>query len=107
MQTRSITRAVNNKEIEHLALLSVFISQIEPKKINEALQDADWIEAMEEELEQFERNKVWKLVPRPNNQTVIGTRWVFRNKMNEEGIVVRNKARLSSTRLQTGRRNRL
>ena len=74
--------------------MNAFISQIEPKKINEALQDADWIEAMEEELEQFERNKVWQLVPKPRNQTVIGTRWVFKNKMNEEGIVKRNKARL-------------
>ncbi|KAK6147692.1 hypothetical protein DH2020_018604 [Rehmannia glutinosa] len=49
---------------------------------------------MQEELNQFERNNVWELVQRPTHQNVIGTKWVFRNKMNEEGFVVRNKARL-------------
>jgi hypothetical protein len=49
---------------------------------------------MQEELNQFERNKVWKLVPRPSNKTVIGTKWVFRNKLDENGTVTRNKARL-------------
>ncbi|KAK6138544.1 hypothetical protein DH2020_027711 [Rehmannia glutinosa] len=49
---------------------------------------------MQEELNQFERNKVWELVQRPTHQNVICTKWVFRNKMNEEGSVVRNKARL-------------
>ena len=49
---------------------------------------------MQEELNQFERNKVWKLVPRPKERTVIGIKWVFRNKMDETGIVTRNKARL-------------
>ena len=50
--------------------------------------------AMQEELNQFERSEVWELVPRPSNQSVIGTRWVFRNKMDENDIIVRNKARL-------------
>ncbi|WJZ99535.1 hypothetical protein VitviT2T_017971 [Vitis vinifera] len=50
--------------------------------------------AMQEELNQFERSEVWELVPRPQNQSVIGTRWVFRNKMDENGIIIRNKARL-------------
>ena len=50
--------------------------------------------AIQEELNQFERSEVWKLVPRPQNQSVIGTRWVFRNKMDENGIIIRNKARL-------------
>ena len=45
-------------------------------------------------LNQFERNKVWKLVPRPSNKTVIGTKWVFRNTLDENGTVTRNKARL-------------
>ncbi|KAK6139936.1 hypothetical protein DH2020_026312 [Rehmannia glutinosa] len=49
---------------------------------------------MQEKLNQFERNKVWELVQRPTHQNVIGTKWVFRNKMNEDGYVVRNKARL-------------
>ena len=49
---------------------------------------------MQEELNQFQRNEVWDLVPKPEGQTVIGTKWVFRNKLNESGIVIRNKARL-------------
>ena len=49
---------------------------------------------MQEELNQFVRNDVWKLVPKPKDQTIIGTKWVFRNKMDENGVVSRNKARL-------------
>ena len=49
---------------------------------------------MQEELNQFERNKVWTLVPRPKHHPIIGAKWVFRNKMNEQGIITRNKARL-------------
>uniref|UniRef100_A0A2N9IFL9 CCHC-type domain-containing protein n=1 Tax=Fagus sylvatica TaxID=28930 RepID=A0A2N9IFL9_FAGSY len=71
-----------------------FLSQIEPKNINEAIEDESWILAMQEELNQFERNKVWTLAPRPKDHSVIGTKWVFRNKKDEEGIIVRNKARL-------------
>lgn len=51
--------------------------------IDEALGDPDWVQAMQEELHQFERNDVWELVPRPHHQNVIGTKWVFKNKMNE------------------------
>ena len=49
---------------------------------------------MQEELNQFERNKVWTLVPRLKYHLIIGAKWVFRNKMNEQGIMTRNKARL-------------
>ena len=49
---------------------------------------------MQEELNQFERNNVWKLVPKPEHQSIIGTKLVFRNKMDEFGVVVRNKGRL-------------
>ncbi|GJT40237.1 retrovirus-related pol polyprotein from transposon TNT 1-94 [Tanacetum coccineum] len=71
-----------------------FISTIEPKNVNEALGDESWIVAMQEELNQFIANDVWELVPQPKNMTVIGTKWVFRNKLDENGIVSRNKARL-------------
>ena len=50
--------------------------------------------AIKEELNQFEIIEVWKLVPKPSNQSVIRTIWVFRNKMDENDIIVRNKARL-------------
>ena len=75
-------------------LYGCFLSQEEPKVIEEALKHSDWIVAMQEELNQFEKNKVWELVPPPEDKSVIETKWVFRNKMDEDGVVVRNKARL-------------
>nr|KAJ0210184.1 hypothetical protein LSAT_V11C400173380 [Lactuca sativa] len=71
-----------------------FVSMILPDKIHTALQDADWIKAMQEELNEFERHKVWTLVPRPSGKTITGTRWVYRNKVDKDGIITRNKARL-------------
>ena len=49
---------------------------------------------MDEELEQIEKNNTWELVPRPKDKNVIGTKWIFKNKLNENGEVIRNKARL-------------
>ena len=59
------------------------ISQLEPRTIDEAIIDESWVEAMKEELSQFERNEVGNLVPLPKNHSIIGTRWVFRNKLDE------------------------
>ncbi|KAL4323400.1 hypothetical protein GQ457_11G026390 [Hibiscus cannabinus] len=70
------------------------ISCIEPKNIKEALNDDFWILAMQEELNQFDRSNVWTLVERPNDKSTIGTKWVFRKKLDESGNIVRNKARL-------------
>jgi hypothetical protein len=70
-----------------------FVSSIEPFRIEEALQDPDWVLAMQEEINNFKRNEVWSLVPRPK-QNVVGTKWVFRNKQDKHGVVTRNKARL-------------
>ena len=53
---------------------------------------------MQEELNQFEKNKVLTLVSRPKHHPIIGTKWVFTNKMNEQGVITRNKARLESRR---------
>ena len=71
-----------------------FVSIVEPKSINEAILDDHWIVAMQEELNQFERNNVWELVEKPENYPIIGTKLVFRNKLDEHGIIIRNKARL-------------
>ncbi|GJR43006.1 putative ribonuclease H-like domain-containing protein [Tanacetum coccineum] len=68
--------------------------QEEPKKISEALKDDSWVEAMQEELLQFRLQQVWILVDLPHGAKVIGTKWVYRNKRDERGVVVRNKARL-------------
>eukprot|EP00253_Pinus_taeda_P036548 PITA_36548 len=46
------------------------------------------------ELEQIENNNTWELVPRTNDKNVIGTKWIFKNKLNENGDVIRNKARI-------------
>nr|GEW75574.1 copia protein [Tanacetum cinerariifolium] len=67
---------------------------VEPKNLNEALGDESWIVAMLEELNQFVANDIWELVPQPKNMTIIVTKWVYRNKLDENGIVSRNKARL-------------
>ncbi|GJV37919.1 putative ribonuclease H-like domain-containing protein [Tanacetum coccineum] len=66
----------------------------EPKKIFEALQDDSWVQAMQEELLQFKLQQVWVLIDLPHRMKVIGTKWVYRNKRDERGMVVRNKARL-------------
>jgi hypothetical protein len=63
---------------------------VEPVKVEKALEDEDWVMAMKEELNNFERNQVWTLVERPKTN-VIGTKWVFRNKQDENGMVTRNR----------------
>jgi hypothetical protein len=69
------------------------VSSIEPFRVEEALQDPVWVLAMQEELNNFKRNEVWSLVPRPK-QNIVWTKWVFRNKKEEHRVVTRNKARL-------------
>jgi hypothetical protein len=70
-----------------------FASSIEPYRVEDALRDSDWVLAMQEELNNFTRNEVWHLVPCPN-QNVVRTKWVFRNKQDEHGVVTRYKVRL-------------
>ena len=77
-----------------MCLLSISISRCSKKIFKKSLGDPDCIIAMQEELSQFERSKVWNLVPRPHDRTVIGTRWVFRNKLDDQGQITRNKARI-------------
>ncbi|GKA33088.1 putative ribonuclease H-like domain-containing protein [Tanacetum coccineum] len=67
---------------------------MEPKKVTQALDDESWVEAMQEELLWFKLLNVWTLVDLPHGKKAIGTKWVFRNKKDQRGIVVRNKARL-------------
>ncbi|GJT43648.1 ribonuclease H-like domain-containing protein, partial [Tanacetum coccineum] len=79
-QTRRMTKNVT----EH----------VEPKKVIQVLIDPSWIEAMQDELLQFKLQKVWTLVDLPYGNKAIGTKWVYTNKKDDRGIVVRNKARL-------------
>nr|GEY65991.1 retrovirus-related Pol polyprotein from transposon TNT 1-94 [Tanacetum cinerariifolium] len=78
----------------HTCMFACFLSQEEPKRVNQALKDSSWIEAMQVELLQFKMQKVWVLVDFPHGKRAIGTKRVFRNKKDKRGIVVRNKARL-------------
>ncbi|KAJ9543955.1 hypothetical protein OSB04_023662 [Centaurea solstitialis] len=78
----------------HSGMLSCFLYQNEPKKVSDAMKDPSWIEAMQEELLQFVLQHVWDLVDLPKGHRVIGTKWIFRNKTDERGIVIKNKARL-------------
>ncbi|GJY52812.1 retrovirus-related pol polyprotein from transposon TNT 1-94 [Tanacetum coccineum] len=60
----------------------------------EALKEEGWIIAMQEELNHIKRNKVWTLVPKPHGKTIIETKWIWKNKKDENGIIIKNKARL-------------
>ena len=70
------------------------ISQVEPKSVGEACKDDLWIQVMKEELDQTMKHYTHELVPRPKDKNLIGIEWVFKNKMNEQGEVLRNKERL-------------
>nr|GEW36811.1 hypothetical protein [Tanacetum cinerariifolium] len=101
-QTKSMTRIVKeqgrltqiNDDDFHTCMFACFLSQKEPNRVHQALKDPSWIEAMQEELLQFKMQKVWVLVDLPKGKRAIGSKWVFRNKNDERGIVIRNKARL-------------
>ncbi|GJV29065.1 retrovirus-related pol polyprotein from transposon TNT 1-94 [Tanacetum coccineum] len=69
-------------------------SIIEPKNYKDALTQACWIEAMQEELNEFERLEVWELVPRPDKVMVITLKWIYKVKLDELGGILKNKARL-------------
>ena len=70
------------------------LCQVEPKNSNQSSEDKHGIKEIDEELYQIEKNKTWEIVPRPKRKNVIGTEWVFKNKLNEDGHVVRNNGRL-------------
>ena len=71
-----------------------YLAQFGPKKVEEALQDENWVESMHEELNHFVRNDVWELAPRPKGVRVIGTKWIFKNKTVKDEAIIWNKSRL-------------
>ncbi|GJY05316.1 putative ribonuclease H-like domain-containing protein [Tanacetum coccineum] len=89
----SVQQRTNHKDFQNY-LFACFLSQKEPKKVIHALRDPSWIEAIQEELLQFKLQEVWTLVDLPNSKRPIGTKWVYRNKKDERGIVIKNKSRL-------------
>ncbi|KAJ9535601.1 hypothetical protein OSB04_un001260 [Centaurea solstitialis] len=84
----------SSKKDENLILFGGFLSQFEPTKTQDALSDPDWVRAMQDELAEFERNRVWRLVERPRKIRIIDLRWIFRNKKDENDLIIHNKARL-------------
>jgi hypothetical protein len=88
VQTRR--KIIKNTEQSHIS----FISMLEPKNFNEDSKDDHWVNAMNDELDQIEKNNAWEMVHRPKGKNIIGSKWIFKNKLNEQGQVVRNKARL-------------
>nr|GEU66645.1 hypothetical protein [Tanacetum cinerariifolium] len=81
-------------QLANSCLFLCLLSSIEPANVAEDLKDIDWVSAMQEELDQFARLKVWRLVPRPEGKTVIKTKWIFKNKKDESSLVIQNNVRL-------------
>ncbi|GKF15793.1 retrovirus-related pol polyprotein from transposon TNT 1-94 [Tanacetum coccineum] len=77
-----------------MCMFALTVSIVEPKNIKEAMADSAWIEAMQEELHQFDRLKVWELVDKPFGKMIIKLKWLWKNKKDEDQTVIRNKARL-------------
>jgi len=85
-KTRVSLRNIN----EHCS----FVSHIELKSFLEAKNDVNWTLSMQDGLHQFKTNDVWELFPRPKNQSFIRTKWVYRNKVDEHGTIIKNKVKL-------------
>ncbi|GJV09572.1 retrovirus-related pol polyprotein from transposon TNT 1-94 [Tanacetum coccineum] len=77
-----------------MCMFALTVSIVEPKNIKEAMADSAWIEAMQDELHQFDRLQVWELVDKPFGKNVIKLKWLWKNKKDEDQTVIRNKARL-------------
>jgi transposase InsO family protein len=88
VQTRR--KLIKNTKQSHID----FICRLEPKNFNEASKEDHWVKAMNDELDQIEKSNMWEMVHRPEGKNIIGSKWIFKNKLNEQGQVFRNKARL-------------
>nr|GEX65140.1 copia protein [Tanacetum cinerariifolium] len=94
----SNTQSVSNNMVPNVDEAStshnVFNESLEDSYFDATLRDADWVSAMQDELDQFARLKVWRLVPRPEGKTIIKTKWIVKNKKDESSLVIQNKERL-------------
>ncbi|GJY02458.1 retrovirus-related pol polyprotein from transposon TNT 1-94 [Tanacetum coccineum] len=102
-QTHVNAKENNNDQAEFTNPFYVLVHEVaessscniaEPKNIKEAMADSAWIEAMQEELHQFDRLQVWELVDKPFGKTVIKLKWLWKNKKDKDQIIIRNKERL-------------
>ncbi|GJT20053.1 hypothetical protein Tco_0295859 [Tanacetum coccineum] len=90
---KNLENDIEDETLEIDEIVNIKESRNQPS-IRKSLTDDSWIVAMQEELNQFNAKDVWELLPQPRNMTIIGTKWVFRNKLDENGIVSQNKVRL-------------
>ena len=86
MSELTLRKCTIDKYVANFISYSCYLSQFEPTKLEDALQDESWVEAMHDELLQFQKIDVWTLVPRPKREHIIGTKWIFLNKTNDEGM---------------------
>ncbi|KAL0560690.1 hypothetical protein IC582_001101 [Cucumis melo] len=89
-----ITQKKERKDYAKMVANVCYTFSLEPTTVSAVLTDEHWILALQEELLQFERNQVWELVPKSPYANIISTKWIFKNKTDEEGRVICNKARL-------------
>nr|GFC27766.1 retrovirus-related Pol polyprotein from transposon TNT 1-94 [Tanacetum cinerariifolium] len=71
-----------------------FLTSVKPKTYKDTLTQSCWIKAMQEKLNEFERLEVWELIPRPDKVMVITLKWIYKVKLDELGVILKNKARL-------------
>nr|GEV76266.1 retrovirus-related Pol polyprotein from transposon TNT 1-94 [Tanacetum cinerariifolium] len=90
---RPVSTRLQLHEQARFCYYDAFLTSVEPKTYKEALTQSCWIEAMQEELDEFERLEVWELVPRPDKVMVITLKWIYKVKLNELGGILKNKAR--------------
>ncbi|GJS16892.1 hypothetical protein Tco_0411364 [Tanacetum coccineum] len=107
MEKRSLARTISwsnpSKPVQtrrqlttdpEMCMFALTVSIVEPKKIKDAMVDSAWIEAMQEELHQFDILQVWELVDKPFGKNIIKLKWLWKNKKDEDQTVIRNKSRL-------------
>ena len=84
----------DNYVARHCAYMAKIVQDVEPTCFEEAIGNAKWQKAMDEEISALDENETWDLVPLPNSKNVIGCKWVYKVKHNSDGTVSRYKARL-------------
>nr|GEV75871.1 retrovirus-related Pol polyprotein from transposon TNT 1-94 [Tanacetum cinerariifolium] len=92
--TQEVAESSSHNLNPEMYMYALTVSTAEPKNIKEAMADSAWIEAMQEELHQFDRLQVWELVDKPFGKLIIKLKLLWKNKKDEDQIVIRNKARL-------------
>nr|GEX62590.1 hypothetical protein [Tanacetum cinerariifolium] len=92
--SRPVSTRLQPHEQAFFCYYDAFLTYVEPKPYKEALTQSCWIEAMQEELNEFERLEVWEIVPRPDKVMVITLKWIYKVKLDELGGILKNKAHL-------------